>query len=186
MLFLIDGYNLLHALGLPKQLAPSGLHHARLRLLDLVRGAFGDDATSVTIVFDASRTPPGATEVQNYRGIEVRFAVHEKEADDLIELLIQRNVAPRQLTVVSDDHRLQKAARRRQCAFLGCNAFFDWMDRRRSERSRPLPAPEPTKPQASTPADLEHWLRAFGDLDGSPDMREAFNPFDFEDEGEGK
>ena len=158
MLFLIDGYNLLHALGLPKELSAGGLHHARLRLLDLLHAALGDDSGNVTIVFDARRVPRGASEVQHYRGIEVRFAIHEAEADDLIELLIQRHANPRKLSVVSDDHRIQQAARRRHCTALGCTAFLDWTERR-PERSRPPPTPESAKPQTSSAADTEHWLR---------------------------
>lgn len=181
MLYLIDGYNLLFALALlPKQHAPQALHHARLRLLDLLRSAFGDDATNVTVVFDAAAAPRGASAVQDHRGLEVRFAVHYDEADDLIELLIRRDPRPQRLTVVSDDHRIQKAAKRRKCPVFGCGDLLDWLDRRKHLRERP-PQQPPSKPQRSSAADTEHWLQAFGDLDGSPELREAFNPFDFEE-----
>jgi predicted RNA-binding protein with PIN domain len=186
MLYLIDGYNLLHALApLPKKSGPGGLHHARLRLLDLLRSAFGDEASHVTVVFDARKSPPGATEVQDYHGIEVRYAIHEQQADDLIEMLIRSAAKPRQLTIVSDDHRIQQAARRRKCVVLSCVAFYDWLEARRNQRDRPVPKQENlSKPQTSTSTDKEHWLRAFADLDNSPDLKDAFNPFDFEKENE--
>jgi uncharacterized protein len=184
MLYLIDGYNLLHALGvLHGRKGPDALQRARLRLLGTLHGGFGDQASQVTVVFDAANAPPGATEVQDYRGMHVRFAVHQEQADDLIELLIRRASAPRQLTVVSDDHRIQQAARRRHCVAQGCGDFMDWLEQRRRPRA-PAPAKEPpAKPQGSSEAETQHWLEEFADLEDSPEMKELFDPFGFEEGG---
>ena len=77
MLFLIDGYNLLHAIGLvAKQTGPDGLEWARRRLLSFLRDAFPDDATSVTVVFDAANSPRGVVAEHEHEGIHVMFAVH--------------------------------------------------------------------------------------------------------------
>jgi predicted RNA-binding protein with PIN domain len=180
--YLIDGYNLLHAVGiLQGRVGPTGLEKARLRLLGLLRGAHGDDAASVTVVFDAAGAPPGAAEVQEYEGIQVRFAVRQPAADDLIEILIRRDAAPRQLTVVSDDHRIQTAARRRQCVVLGCGDYLDWLERRRPARQTPAPQ-APAKPAGSSAAETQHWLREFADLEKDPEWKDLFEPFDFGDE----
>lgn len=183
MLFLIDGYNLLHALGvLPQRTAARGLEAARGRLLGLLRGSYGDDAWQVTVVFDAARAPPGAEAEQTYHGIQVRFAVGEHQADDLIEKLIRKASAPKQLTVVSDDHRIQQAARRRRCTVVGCAAYLQQLERQRRQ-VRPKPKPEtPAKPETASSADTQFWLKEFGDLDDDPDFKEAFNPFDFEED----
>jgi predicted RNA-binding protein with PIN domain len=182
MLYLIDGYNLLHALDvLPKRLGPKGLHYARQRLLDVLHAAFREDAGSVTIVFDAAGAPPSVRDVQEYRGLEVRFAVRHEEADDLIELLIRHEAHPQKLTVVSDDHRIQQAARRRHCNGLGCGAFLDWLHERRRPAPPATQADSSAKPQRSSDADTAHWLKEFADLQDSPEMKEAFNPFDFDE-----
>src|SRR5262249_16598580 len=112
MAYLIDGYNLLYALGvLHDRMGPTGLRKARLRPLGLLRAALGpDEASAVTVVFDAAKAPPGVSAEEDYGGIHVRFAVHQEEADDLIEELIRHDSAPRNLTVVSNDHRIQQAA----------------------------------------------------------------------------
>src|SRR5262245_38157603 len=110
MLYLIDGYNLLHVLGIARHKGAS-LAQARARLLGRLHGALGDEGKNVTVIFDAAHAPPGADAEQEYHGIQVRFAVGEYEADDLIEQLIKKASAPKQLTVVSDDHRIQQAAR---------------------------------------------------------------------------
>lgn len=183
MLFLIDGYNLLHALGvLPKRTAARGLEAARGRLLGLLRGSYGDDAWQVTVVFDAARAPPGAEAEQTYHGIQVRFAVGEFQADDLIEKLIRKASAPKQLTVVSDDHRIQQAARRRRCTVMGCAAYLQQLERQRRP-VRPKSKPEtPAKPETASSEDTQFWLKEFGGLDDDPDFKEAFNPFDFEED----
>src|SRR5205823_1122073 len=180
MAYLIDGYNLLHAMGvLPRRVGPHGLEKARQRLLGLLQGALGAEATDVTVVFDAAGAPAGAQHEQDYQGIHIRFAVEVEEADDLIEDLIRHSSAPKQLTVVSDDHRLQEAARRRQCGVLGCLDFLDELDRaRRSHKAKS--ATEPEKQVSSQ--DKDRWLRAFADLDHEPEMKELFGPFDFEEE----
>jgi hypothetical protein len=175
MHFLIDGYNLLHAMGvMPGRLGPSGLERARLRLLGLLRGAYGpEEAARVTVIFDALGAPPGATEVKDYKGIQVRFAVRQQEADDLIEFLIGRDSAPKQLSVVSDDHRIQQAAHRRRCVVLGCGDYLDWLDRHRRRR-RPKPQ-APGKPEGVTAAEAQRWLHEFADLEEDPELKELFD-----------
>src|SRR5262245_11737319 len=109
---LIDGYNLCYAMGVIRNRArPTGLQKGRQRLLGLLAGAYGDEAPQVTVVFDAAKAPAGVPEEEAYQGIQVRYAIHNEQADDLIENLIHHHSAPRQLTVVSDDHRIQQAAR---------------------------------------------------------------------------
>src|SRR2546429_8677326 len=181
MAYLIDGYNLLHAMGVLRgRVGPRGLEKARQRLLGLLQGALGAEASNATIVFDAAGAPAGAKDEQEYQGIHVRFAVHQEQADDLIEDLIHHDSAPKQLTVVSDDHRLQQAARRRHCPVLGCLDFLKELDRtRRRHKQKSTEKPEK---QAPSPQDMDRWLRAFADLDNEPEMKELFGPFDFGEE----
>jgi len=182
MLYLIDGYNLLHQSGvLHGRVGPTGLHKARLALLGRLRGAFAGQPGQITVVFDAAQAPRGAVEVQDYHGIQVRFAVHHEQADDLIELLVRQASAPRQLTLVSDDHRVQKAGQRRHCRVLGCAAFLDWLERQRTPAKKP-PPDAAAKPEGVSRAETQHWLREFADLEHDPDFKEAFNPFDFDEE----
>ncbi|HZT78628.1 MAG TPA: NYN domain-containing protein [Gemmataceae bacterium] len=162
MRYLIDGYNLLFAqLGTPPQSSPRALDYARRRLLDALSAAHAADPAAVTVVFDASRLPPGAAEEQDYRGLHVRYAVRQDEADDLIEELIRREASPRQLTVVSDDHRIQRAARRRHCVVMSCGECLDRMEAR-GQRSPPPAGEEGAKPDRLTEEETQRWLREFG------------------------
>jgi predicted RNA-binding protein with PIN domain len=176
MSYVIDGYNLLYAMGvLQGRTGPTALHKARLGLLGLLSGTYGDDPPAITVVFDAAKSPPGLPHERDYRGIHIRFATHDQQADDVIEELILHDSAPRRLTVVSDDHRLQQAAQRRHCSVLGCTAYLDLLQRNRRERRPPAPDPG-AKPQGMSQRDAEHWLRAFAEVQDDPRLRELSDP----------
>jgi predicted RNA-binding protein with PIN domain len=179
MRYLIDGYNLLHAMGLlGGKVGPRGLEKARQSLLGRLLDNHEPDAASVTVVFDAARSPRGTTPEEDYQGIHVCFAVNGS-ADDAIEDRIQREATPRQLTVVSDDRRLQQAARRRRCLVLGCMEYLDHVERLRQQKT---PKPEASaKPERVSTDETRHWLREFADLEHDPKLREALGP-DFREE----
>ena len=56
------------------------------------------------------------------------FAQHHDEADTLIEEMIQRHSAPKQLTVVSSDLRLQTAANRRKAVAVDSENWLDGLN----------------------------------------------------------
>jgi predicted RNA-binding protein with PIN domain len=179
MRYLIDGYNLLHAMGvLHGRAGPTGLEKARLRLLGLLRGTYGDQAPEITVVFDAAGAPRDAAEEQTFQGIHLRYAVRQPEADDLIELLIRQDSAPRELAVVSDDHRLQRAGRRRHCVVLGCQDYLEALNQQRRllrQRLRETPEKTPLPGQKET----QRWLNEFGGLEKDPDWQELADPYGF-------
>jgi predicted RNA-binding protein with PIN domain len=179
MLYLIDGYNLLFALGvLRKRMGPDGLEKARRSLLGLLHGSFGDESGHVTVVFDAARPPPGVPAETTYQGVRVRFAVGQAAADDLIEVLIRQASAPRHLTVVSDDRRIKDAARRRHCVVSGCGEFLQELQRRRNPPPAP-PGEPPAKPSGVSSAEAQQWLEEFADLADDPALKELQDPPEF-------
>ena len=174
MRYLIDGYNLLHAMGLLRTAGPPGPHgleKARLGLLGHVRGGHGDGAPGVSVVFDARGAPPGADTEATYQGVHVHYAL-DGEADDLIEEFVRRDSAPRNLTVISDDRRVQQAARRRHCAVLGCLDYLDLLDRLRHP---PVAAAGDgaAKPDGVSAAEVERWMAEFRDLGDDPELRDG-------------
>ncbi|MFO0842933.1 MAG: NYN domain-containing protein [Gemmataceae bacterium] len=163
MAVVIDGYNLLYAIGRLTPRTPRGaLEGARRWLLEQLRSRHppGDD---VTVVFDGGQAPPGKGR-NGQLDLNVVFS-HGESADDVIEHLIGAAATPSLLTVVSDDHRLQQAGRRRGCEVLGCLDYYE------AERMAPPPAgaPDaPAKPESSSPEEVERYLKAFGDLGDDP------------------
>ena len=169
MRYLIDGYNLLHATGdlVGRTERPHGLEKARLALLARLIALHGADVGCVTVVFDALNAPAGSQPQQDYKGVHVLYALRE-EADDLIETLIRQESSPRQLTIVSDDHRLKDAARHGKCPSLGC---LDYLE----QAGRPAPkapaADGAVKPQAISAEETQQWLAEFGDLVDDPKLK---------------
>ncbi len=75
-------------------------------------------------MFDAADAPPGLPRTLEHRGLTVRFAAKSGSADELIEELIRADSAPRRLMVVSSDHRLQRAARRRKATAIDSDVWY--------------------------------------------------------------
>jgi predicted RNA-binding protein with PIN domain len=174
MRFLLDGYNLLHALEVQlKRSAGAGLERARQRLLDRLTQAPGAAAGNITVVFDAAHPPPGAKAEQTYRGVRVLFALRQ-EADDLIEDLIRRDPAPAELTIVSNDRRLRVAASRRGCRVLDCLDFLEQLQDPPLAHEEPA-AEQPAKPDGLSAAEAQRWEDEFSDLlRDDPRLKEWF------------
>lgn len=107
---LIDGYNLMHAVGLARRrYGPGDLERCRDRLLKwLSRNLRDSERLRTTVVFDAKDAPVAGNLDLHFRDMTIRFAGKEAEADDLIEALIEYHSAPKRLIVVSGDRRLQR------------------------------------------------------------------------------
>jgi predicted RNA-binding protein with PIN domain len=163
MALIIDGYNLLYATGLGGSGAgPGGLERSRLALLNfLVQSLNAAELPGTTVVFDARQAPPGLPRTLGYRGMTVRFAAGYDSADELIEELIRADTSPRRLTVVSSDHRLHRAARRRRAKAVDSDVWFTEIEKRRATIPREVELP--AKPAQTPPSELEFWLKQFDD-----------------------
>jgi predicted RNA-binding protein with PIN domain len=175
MALLIDGYNLLHVTGLVGR-AGSGLQGSRNALLRFLASAIDPkELTETTIVFDADEAPPGLPRVVTHEGMTVRYASEYPDADALLEELIATHHVPRSLTVVSSDHRVQRAARRRRAPFVDSDAWFAEIARRRSQRQGAPQAPI-RRQTALSAGEIAYWLAEFGaagDGPQSPARRDA-------------
>jgi uncharacterized protein len=178
---LIDGYNLMFAGGLlGRKFGPDGFRKVRHRFLnDLAARLDPVEAHQTTVVFDASSPPDGLPRQSRHKGLTVLFATDDENADERLEWLIARDSAPKSLTVVSSDHRVRDAARRRKARVVSADEFWTLLDARKSKARRaPPPAPSATdedraRQAGPSPAEAAYWLAAFGDLDADPSAREA-------------
>lgn len=146
------------------------LQRARTRLLDsLVKHLDAELRAQTCIVFDAKQAPQGGSWRLTYQQIQLLYARQYQEADDLLEELIAKASTPRNLMVVSSDHRLQTAAKRRRCKFSDSEVWYDRLVqgdvrlaiKREPNDNRSLPEeakPKPLQDRAETAA----WLEAFG------------------------
>ena len=168
MAILIDGYNLLHATGyIPVGSSHESLAGPRREFLSfLLHRLTAEEARGTTVVFDAANAPPGLPREVAFGSIKVLFAHNHAEADDLIEELIRANNVPQRLTVVSSDHRLHQAARRRRATVVDSDQWY-WAIRERQPQ-RESTGPDPValrRDQTLNEAEINEWLSLFGDLD---------------------
>lgn len=106
---------------------------------------------------------------------EVLYAGPGRDADTLIERLIEAEPAPRRMSVVSSDRRIQRAARRRRARVIPSDAFLVSLlkdvERLRDRWRRPAFTTEvPLSPQA-----IRYWKDLFG-LDEADLPAEAMDP----------
>jgi predicted RNA-binding protein with PIN domain len=171
MSILIDGYNLLHVTGLAgpeiarSEIKSGALERARNALLNFLAASLDDDQRRLTTVaFDSNDAPPGLPREVQHRGITVKYATDYESADELLEELIREDSAPKKLTVVSSDHRVQRAAKRRRARAVDSDVWYVEIRESRRRTSEPL-ANHTMKPTAPLSDDeVAAWLCEFGDV----------------------
>ncbi len=124
---IIDGYNLMHASGFARlKYGPGDLERQRNRFLSKLAGLLTESERVLSsVIFDAFESRSNDDRVNQFEGLTYEFALSGEDADSLIEELIQKHSAPKQVLVVSSDHRLQKAARRRKARSIDSDKYWN-------------------------------------------------------------
>ncbi len=119
-----------------------------------------------TIVFDAAGAPPGLPAEYSFEGVRVLFARDYADADAMLEALIEKARAPKELLVVSGDRRVQRAARGRGAAWVDSS---DWhrQVRDRLPHTGEQASTKPAPPEAV--GDVDYWVNEFKDAPVVPD-----------------
>ncbi len=105
----------------------------------------------------------------------ILYAVNDEDADERIEKLIAAHSAPKNLTVVSSDHRIRQAATRRRhaCSRRICSSWTS--SRGSATHARPPDQPTEFKKDAEptlSAGESAYWLNEFRDLENMPETRE--------------
>ncbi|MCG8583698.1 MAG: NYN domain-containing protein [Pirellulales bacterium] len=165
MPLIIDAYNLIHAANiLGRGVGPGGLERARAALLNFLIESLPDkDKADCAVVFDSGDdAPPGLPNQYEHEGLMVYFSRGYENADALIEELIVQHSTPRQLTVVSSDHRVQNAARRRRARAVDADVWHAEVITIRKQRSEISEEQKAVKPiPKQTKEDVEYWTEVF-------------------------
>ena len=184
---IIDGYNLLHAAGLAKhRYGPGDLQRCRERLLQLLlKHLRPEQIARATVVFDATQPPPDAPREQYVQGLAVHFATAPGDADEFIERWLQQHPSSSHVTLISSDHRLQRAAKRRHATPVDSEQFFEALLRHESSSgATPLARRQAVDPKTTRrlrPEEVDAWLAEFGDIPGADKLRSAI-PFAVDDD----
>jgi predicted RNA-binding protein with PIN domain len=176
MRLLIDGYNLMHAVNLPPgKLVPQTLRKLRLRFLNALADALGPiDSHQAVVVFDAATSPEHLPHEMQHKGVTVIFAAADENADARIERLIAQHSVPKNLTVVSSDHRVRQAGARRKAIVLGADEFWSRIHAPKKDKTAPAAhSVEPHKQESLTPEESAYWLETFQDVEEAPAAEQA-------------
>ena len=126
---------------------PSSFRRSREALLAFLVASLNEsERAQTTIVFDAAEAPPGLPNHYAIEGLQVIYARDYPDADTLIEEMIEEHTAPRGLLVISSDHRVQRAARRRGSKYTDSERWYSELWRRRVELRSNQQKSVPEKP----------------------------------------
>jgi hypothetical protein len=135
--YLIDGYNLLHAIGATRD-----------ALLGAVEAFCRRESQSARIVFD----PTGGMKRRENRGpLEIRVVAEGRKADEEILAAIEATADRTAWTLVSNDLELVKAAEARKLRVLACRDF-----------AALFAAPPDDDEKRPPGGDVDFWMKEFG------------------------
>jgi hypothetical protein len=153
-MLILDAYNVLHH----AHLLPAG--HAKVSAVGMGRliDQAGIHAGRIVVVCDGAPKPHERTDDPGPRA-EVIHAGPGREADDVIERLIEQEANPRDMIVVSSDRRLKQAGRRRGATVMDSDEFV----RRLAERLRSSDVgSESDTAEKPEVVDVKRWMKEFG------------------------
>ncbi len=182
---LIDGYNLMHAAGVMRaEFGPGEFRSLREKFIASLAEVFSEaQRKRTTFVFDAQNAPEGQFEEQYFRSMTIIYARKDGDADREIEDWISDHSHPRRIVIISSDHRLHKAARKRKAKAIDSEVFVaDLLEAgpiARQLGQRPAKnrgTSDHPKYSGATPAmEVSRWMSIFGSM---PETQELKGPVD--------
>ena len=176
---LIDGYNLLFTAGFEGRSRQRGwLQRARQRLIQHLESHVPPELHSRTlVVFDVSvdvlksrdqllddiQPSERRSNSQTHSGIQVTFAFDYDEADDMIESLIRKHSAPKNLTVVSSDHRIRKCALARRAISIDSDEYLNQLEKPSAPQDLRSDEEFDRDSEKLSESEVREWLREFGE-----------------------
>lgn len=136
-MYLIDGYNLCHAIGV-----------SRDALLGAVEAFCRRENQAARVVFDATG---GMKRRENRGALEIRVVAEGRKADEEILAAIEATSDRTAWTLVSNDRELVKAAEAKKLRVLACKDFAALLAERPADDAKPAP-----------PGDVDFWMKEFG------------------------
>ena len=154
-MYVIDGNNLLHAI---YQTAGDSDAINDVALCKVVSRFLHLKSEKGEIIFDGAG-PTDKIAFENMSNLEVSFAGAGSDADTVIEDKIRASTAPKNLTIVSSDRRLRKAARTRKAIPIKSERFWAEVQ---NQLSRKKVVKEPAaKRQGLSESETKKWLEFF-------------------------
>lgn len=159
--YIIDGYNMLHAVPELRRLLEQDLETARKRLESYLQRYLGIKKVKITLVYDGQwqSSQLGAPA----RGLlQVLFSKSPQTADDLIKKLIEKHTPAKNITVITRDADIVNFAKARRVRVIEPFNFFNMLYHRQTHES----FQQKKYQNDMTPEELDEWLTIFGENSG--------------------
>ncbi len=160
LFLIIDGYNLMHAAGLARSsYGPGDLERCRNRFVKQLGNLLDESAAADTIVvFDGQSASSSDSAGNTTSPLRVLFSTTGSDADTEIETLLRNHSSPRQVLVISGDHRLHKAARSRRAQCIDSEDFWQLLQSESgpSKLSGPVHRTDPPSTDDFNTADADY------------------------------
>jgi len=154
---IVDGYNLLRTV---QNLTEHSSEITDIQICQVINEYLYRTKKKGSLIFDGIG-PRDKSPFNNMFCLDIIFSGTTREADDIIEKMILDSSAPKNLTVVSSDRRIKKAAEKRKAEAIDCVDF--WMAMlKQLEKKAKKPAEPKEKFAGLTESETEFWLREFG------------------------
>jgi predicted RNA-binding protein with PIN domain len=150
--FVVDGYNIIHAIPSLKNLLQHDPHSAREELIDDIARLAMQRKFRCTVVFDGSS--PQTHPVTRNAPVHVRYSF-PVSADEVIKEMIEKSNRRSELVVISADRSITDTARTYGCITHSSKHFAHILH---DEADLPDEKPASTL----SPGQLKEWLRIFG------------------------
>lgn len=154
---IIDGDNLLWAL---RQSVEEREITTELELCAVLSRYFASTGEQGQVIFDGAG-PADHSQFDKIANPEIIFAGFHRDADSVIEERLKVSTAPRQVTVVSSDRRLRKAAAMRKATGLKSEDFWTLV-RKEVGRKKPRQTEPEEKREGLSESETDKWMEAFG------------------------
>ena len=131
--YLIDGYNVIHAIPELKSVwvqHPEG-HAARGHLLEMAVAILSSPNNQVSLIFDGKGDDLAMEHSRDDPSLAVIYTSKSQSADGCIEQMLDRSQHPEELIVVTGDNLICEAARARKAMDVSPGEFYDEVTSRR-------------------------------------------------------
>lgn len=125
MYYILDGYNIIYALGLDSLGLEASRRALLIRLIDFI----GSQPLRISVVFDAHSAPGNISRVR-FDAIEVVYTHEKQTADEYIIEFLEFKKHPKSYSVVTDDCGLKSRVQFLGAKIVNCSDFIKFLKKK--------------------------------------------------------
>jgi len=156
--YLIDGYNMLHAIPKYLEILDWDAQQARKALESLVELYCRSGDIRATVVYDSMTLPDAFDDYMDGTQPEIVYTGSSKSADDFLIMELEKSRSP-STCVVTRDNKILRAAGSTGCSAMDPQELYDLMLKK--SKGRPGNRPGKYRDQPLDQSEIEMWKELF-------------------------